>query len=87
MARFIGLDVHKHFVEVCAVDVRGKVVFRGRIGAVDSWLARTGRLIIVRDLDQTRALKAGRKSPVGTLASPGALGQVAGAIEGLGPAS
>lgn len=30
MARFVGLDVHKQFIEVCILDARGKVVYRGR---------------------------------------------------------
>jgi transposase len=34
MARSVGLDVHKHFVEVCIIDARGKVVFRGRAGCL-----------------------------------------------------
>ncbi len=34
MARSVGLDVHKHFIEVCALDARGQVVFRGRSGVL-----------------------------------------------------
>ncbi len=34
MARFVGLDVHKHFIEVCVIDARGKVVYRGRTGCL-----------------------------------------------------
>jgi len=34
MARSVGLDVHKHFIEVCALDSRGKVVYRGRTGCL-----------------------------------------------------
>jgi transposase len=34
MARSVGLDVHKHFVEACIIDARGKVVFRGRAGCL-----------------------------------------------------
>jgi transposase len=43
MARSIGLDVHKHFVEVCALDVRGKVVFRGKAGCLRDELAALAR--------------------------------------------
>ena len=32
MARFIGLDVHKKFIEVCIIDNKGKVTFRGQSG-------------------------------------------------------
>jgi len=31
MKWFVGLDVHKHFVEVCVIDGKGKVLFRGRV--------------------------------------------------------
>ena len=24
MARYVGLDVHKHFIEVCAIDARAR---------------------------------------------------------------
>jgi transposase len=34
MARSVGLDVHKHFIEVCALDTGGKVVYRGRTGCL-----------------------------------------------------
>jgi transposase len=30
MVRYVGLDVHKRFVEACILDGKGKVVFRGR---------------------------------------------------------
>lgn len=30
MTRYVGLDVHKRFIEVCILDGRGKVLFRGR---------------------------------------------------------
>jgi transposase len=34
MARYIGLDVHKHSIEVCATDARGTVAFRERTGCL-----------------------------------------------------
>jgi hypothetical protein len=34
MARYVGLDVHKHAIEVCTLDARGKVVDRGRVGCL-----------------------------------------------------
>lgn len=34
MARSVGLDVHKHSIEVCALDDKGKVVYRGRTGCL-----------------------------------------------------
>ncbi len=30
MIRYVGLDVHKRFIEVCILDGQGKVLFRGR---------------------------------------------------------
>ena len=32
MARYIGLDVHKRFIEVCILDVSGRPVYRGKTG-------------------------------------------------------
>ena len=32
MVRYIGLDVHKRFIEVCILDGSGKPVFRGKTG-------------------------------------------------------
>jgi transposase len=34
MERFVGLDLHKHFIEVRALDAGGKVVYRGRTGCL-----------------------------------------------------
>jgi transposase len=31
MIRTVGLDVHKHFIEVCILDARGKVLSRGQV--------------------------------------------------------
>ena len=31
MTRYIGLDVHKRFIEVCMIDAAGKVLFRGQV--------------------------------------------------------
>lgn len=31
MARYIGLDVHKRFIEVCILDAVGKIVYRGQV--------------------------------------------------------
>jgi hypothetical protein len=30
MSRYVGLDVHKQFIEVCILDAAGHVVWRGR---------------------------------------------------------
>ena len=30
MMRYVGLDVHKRFIEVCILDTKGKPLFRGR---------------------------------------------------------
>lgn len=32
MARHVGLDVHKRFIEVCILDGSGKPIFRGQVG-------------------------------------------------------
>tara|TARA_R110002111_G_C5972852_1_gene370457 strand:- start:84 stop:584 length:501 start_codon:yes stop_codon:yes gene_type:complete len=31
MMRYIGLDVHKHFIEVCITDRKGKILERGKV--------------------------------------------------------
>lgn len=31
MIRFVGLDVHKEFIEVCVIDRRGKILLRNRV--------------------------------------------------------
>ncbi len=31
MTRYIGLDVHKRFIEVCMIDAAGKVLYRGQV--------------------------------------------------------
>lgn len=31
MTRFIGMDVHKRFIEVCILDAAGNIVFRGQV--------------------------------------------------------
>ena len=30
MARYVGLDVHKRFIEICILDAKGKALYRGR---------------------------------------------------------
>ncbi|WP_435011796.1 IS110 family transposase (plasmid) [Tundrisphaera lichenicola] len=34
MDRYVGLDLHKQFIEVCALDDKGKVAYRGRTGCL-----------------------------------------------------
>jgi transposase len=34
MSRYVGLDVHKQFIEVCILEVAGQVVWRGRTGCL-----------------------------------------------------
>ena len=46
MARYVGLDVHKHFIEVCIIDAGGKVVYRGRTGCLGE-LGRRGAVDVV----------------------------------------
>src|SRR5690242_2455676 len=43
MARFVGLDLHKRFIEVCVIDARGKIVYRGRTGCLRHELEQFGR--------------------------------------------
>jgi hypothetical protein len=31
MTRYIGMDVHKRFIEVCILDAAGKIVLRGQV--------------------------------------------------------
>lgn len=31
MNRYVGLDVHKHFLEVCIIDRKGQVLWRGQV--------------------------------------------------------
>jgi transposase len=35
MLRFVGLDVHKHVLQVCIVDAKGKVLFKQRLEDFD----------------------------------------------------
>jgi hypothetical protein len=38
MIRYIGLDVHMRFIEVCILDDQGKALFRGRaIATAERW--------------------------------------------------
>jgi transposase len=46
--RFIGLDVHKRVVEACAIDRRGRILWRERIGA-----SRQDLLALARKLRKT----------------------------------
>ena len=32
MVRYVGLDVHKRFIEVCILDASGKPIYRGKVG-------------------------------------------------------
>jgi transposase len=40
MTRYVGLDVHKRFIEVCVLDAKGKVVFRGKVESQHDALTR-----------------------------------------------
>jgi transposase len=40
MARYVGLDVHKRFIEVCILDAAGKTVFRGKASCLRDELAK-----------------------------------------------
>lgn len=41
--RYVGLDVHKHSIEVCIVDPVGKVLYRGHTGCLREELERFAR--------------------------------------------
>jgi transposase len=43
MSRYVGLDVHKQFIEVCILDATGRVVWRGRTGCLRDELDRFAR--------------------------------------------
>ncbi len=43
MTRYIGLDVHKRFIEVCILDAAGKVLFRGKVDCEREALEKFGR--------------------------------------------
>ncbi|MBW3597811.1 MAG: IS110 family transposase [Planctomycetes bacterium] len=43
MVRYVGLDVHKRFIEVCILDGKGKVLFRGRADCDRQALERFAR--------------------------------------------
>ena len=40
MVRYIGLDVHKRFIEVCILDASGKPVYRGKSSCLRQELQR-----------------------------------------------
>lgn len=40
MARYVGLDVHKRFIEVCILDAAGKTVFRGKASCLRDELVK-----------------------------------------------
>jgi transposase len=43
MIRYVGLDVHKHFLEVCIIDRKGQVLWRGRVDCRREPLMRFAR--------------------------------------------
>jgi transposase len=43
MTRYVGLDVHKQFIEVCILDGTGRVVWRGRTGCLRDELENFAR--------------------------------------------
>src|SRR6478735_8831747 len=48
MARYVGLDVHKHFIEVCTLNSQGKIIFRGRTGCLRPELVAFARANLKR---------------------------------------
>lgn len=58
-------------------------VFKGKMGAVDRWLAEIGRLEVLRDVSDLGRLELRKKVPGAALESPGLLDQVVSAIERL----
>ncbi len=49
MKRFVGLDVHKTVVEVCAIDETGKVLFRRRMGCTREVLLEFAKELTTED--------------------------------------
>ena len=43
MSRYVGLNVHKQFIEVCILDAAGRVLWRGRTGCSREELERFAR--------------------------------------------
>jgi transposase len=43
MVRYVGLDLHKQFIEVCILDAGGRVLYRGRTGCLRSELEHFAR--------------------------------------------
>src|SRR5690606_14585824 len=43
MSRYVGLDVHKQFIEVCILDAAGHVTWRGRTGCLRNELESFAR--------------------------------------------
>jgi transposase len=48
MSRYVGLDLHKHFIEVCILDAAGRVVWRGRTGCLRDELESFARTRLKR---------------------------------------
>lgn len=40
MIRYVGLDVHKHFIEACVIDRKGKVLARNRVDCLRERILR-----------------------------------------------
>jgi transposase len=48
MTRYVGLDVHKHFIRVCILDAAGRVAWRGRTGCLRDELQSFARTELKR---------------------------------------
>lgn len=49
MKRFIGLDVHKSVIEICAINAAGKLLFRDRIECTRTSICRFAQTLLASD--------------------------------------
>jgi len=72
--------------EAAALGVPVFSIFRGRMGAVDQYLARTGRLILIEKIEEIRtkiALKRRKPAPWGSANQTAALDRIVDAISSI----
>ena len=69
MKRYIGMDVHKRFIEVCILDAAGKVLYRGQVACEKGALEDFGRTKLQKT-DQVALEATGNTWAVVTLVQP-----------------
>jgi len=68
MARYVGLDVQKRFIEVCILDAAGKSIFRGNSSCFRDELAKLAKTHFKRT--DRGALEATNTWPVADIIRP-----------------